>query len=913
MSGISSGVGLVSGINYASLISQLVAIDEQPQNIVQSQINETNTETQAYQGLASQLGSIQTITNDLALPQSFAAATTSSSNTGVLTATAQEGAAVGSYQFQVAQLVSTQQVISGGFSSSNSLVGAGTITIEEGNGLASNQTLLSQLNGGQGVQRGEFKITDRSGASGVVNISDAVSLDDVVNDINSASGVNVRASLSDNGIVLTDTSGGSGTLSVADLNGGTAAASLGIAGSATAGSNVLTGSNINTISDSTELANLNDGRGVQALGGSSNDFQIATADGSTINVSVAASQTVGDLLKAINTAGGGKIVASLGTDGRSIKLTDTTTGTGTFAVTALGGSKAASELGILGTGSGGVIAGSDVAASLDSVLVSSLNGGQGFTLGSLNITSGTSTLGTINLSSASSVSDVISTINNAGLGLEASLNSSGTGIQIINTTGGNVTIQDGDSNKTAEDLGIAGTINAGQTADGTNLQRQYVTNNTLLSQLNGGTGVNLGTFTISNSKGTQFAINLANGSFSTVGDVISAINSQAKGVTASINSTGNGILLTDTAGGSGKLAVIDDDGGSTAADLNIAGTATGTTINGAFQKTIAVTSTDTLATVQSKINSLGFGVTANIINDGSQSRLSLTSVNSGKAGQVIVDGGTTNLNPTTLVAAQDAAVFLGGNGSAQPLLITSSTNQITNVIKGVTVNLLGASSQPVTLSVTPDTSGVESDLTNFVQDFNALINQIGTYTQFNTNTNQGGLLLGDDTVDQIQEVLYNAINSTVSGNGQYNSLASIGITIGDNAQLSFDPNQFEQAFATDPSAVTNLFSQTTTGLGNVLSKAVTSLTDPVSGLITLQESTLNTRVQNYQSYYNELNTLVQQQQQQLETQFANLESQLATYQSQGAVLGTLSSSLSSLGSSSSSASSTPSASSSSSG
>ena len=66
-----------------------------------------------------------------------------------------------------------------------------------------------------------------------------------------------------------------------------------------------------------------------------------------------------------------------------------------------------------------------------------------------------------------------------------------------------------------------------------------------------------------------------------------------------------------------KLTVTDLNGGTAAADLNIAGTATGTTIDGAEQKTITVTATDTLASLQTKINQLGFGVTANIVNDGS--------------------------------------------------------------------------------------------------------------------------------------------------------------------------------------------------------------------------------------------------------------------------------------------------------
>jgi flagellar hook-associated protein 2 len=898
MAQISSGVGLVSGINYQSLISSLIAIDEQPQQIVQSQITNAQAQQDGYQSLTTALEGLQNIGNNLALPQSFAAATTTSSDPNTLTATAAEGAAVGTYQFQVAQLVSTQQLITNGFANTNSApVGAGALTLEEGDGQASSQTLLSQLNGGQGVDRGEFRITDRSGASAIVNISDAVTLDDVVSDINSAPNISVKATLTNNGIQLTDTSGQTkNDLLVTDLSGGTAAANLGIAGDAGPASNTITGTSINYIGADTQLGTLNDGRGVRA-NSTGADFQVNLSDGTDFQVSLGTAQTVGDVLNAINTAGNGKVKAVVGTDGQSIELQDLSGGSAsTFSVTALNGSKAAQDLGILGSSNTSALDGSAVLAGVDSVLVSSLNGGNSIPLGQIAITNRTGdTPVTVDLSSAKSVSDILNDINNAGAGVTASLNNSGTGIQLTDNTGGagNLVISDVNST-TAAALGIAGTFTtATQTVQGANLQRQFISQNTLISSLNGGTGVDLGQFNITNSVGATTSIDLTQGSINTVGDVLNAINNAHAGVTASINSTGNGILLTDTAGGNGKLTVTDTTGTS-AANLNIAGAATGKTINGAFQKTINITSTDTLSSVQSKINSLGFGVTAQIVNDGSSTnpyRLTLTSVNSGQAGQVIVDGGATNLDPTTLVQGQDAAVFYGGGGSSQPLLITSSTNQINNVVRGVTLNLTGASSTPVTLTVSSDPSDVETDLSNFVTQFNSLVGEIGTLTEFNTTTNQGSLLLGDATTQQIQEVLYNVINGSVKGAGQYSTLADIGITIdttnGTTAQLVFDSNTFSSAFAANPTAVTNLFSQTTTGFGNQISNAVTQLTDPINGLITLRDNTLTTEIQNYQSYYQELNTLVQQKQLQLETQFANLEGNLASLQSQGQVLDSL--------------------------
>jgi flagellar capping protein FliD len=205
-------------------------------------------------------------------------------------------------------------------------------------------------------------------------------------------------------------------------------------------------------------------------------------------------------------------------------------------------------------------------------------------------------------------------------------------------------------------------------------------------------------------------------------------------------------------------------------------------------------------------------------------------------------------------------------------------------------------------------------LQNFVTDFNTLVGTISNNSQFNTTTNQGGILLGDATTQQVQETMYNMINAVVQNNGTYNDLASIGISINDDgdtsgATLNFDSNTFTSAFAASPTAVQNLFSEATTGLGNVISQAMQTLTDPVSGTITLEDNTLNTQIQQYQAQITTLNAVLADKREQLQNEFNNMEETLASLQSQQAIISSLSgvkaaaSSTSSVGSSSSGSSS----------
>lgn len=896
MAQISSSTGLVSGINYGDIINQLMSLEQRPVNTLQTRIDAVNKQVLAFTDISTRLASLKLNGTSLKKASTFQNATTTSSDEDVLTATASPGAAVGSYQFQVARLVTSQQSMSKGFADAGSArVGAGTISIEMGGGEVSQENNLADLRGGAGISRGIFKITDRSGATAVIDTTAAVTLDDVIKKINTTLDISVKASTDGDKLVITDLTGKTtSNLVIQDIGGGKAAADLGIVGSVNA--NSLSGADINYLGQATGLAQINDGRGVRTNGAGA-DFTIGLADGTTVDVNVATAKSIGDVIKAINTAGGTNVRAEIDPGANGIKLTDLTTGGNDITVTAVDGSKAAADLGIETTGTGGVINGSALIAGLGTVLVSSLNGGAGYTLGTISVQSRSAGAAVdIDLSGAKTVADILSTINGAGAGVLASLNAAGNGIQITDTTGGTGNLVIGDtSGTTATDFGLIGSYDINTTAvNGKNLQRQWVSENTLLSEYNGGKGVNLGVVKITGSAGASATIDFTRGNYTRLGDIIKAINNRDLGITASINTTGDGLLLTDTAGGAGKIKV-EDSSGTTAANLSIKATATGTTIDGSQEKTITVTAQDTLTTLQTKINDLGFGVSASIINDGSSTapyRLALNARNTGRDGRIVFDSGATALGVQTLVDAQDAAVFVGGGTTAQPILITSSSNQISGIVKGVNISLNGVSEKPVTLNISRNVDNVVEQINGFAETFNNMIDQMKTYTAWDSTTNTGGILLGDSTIQQIESEVYNMLNTVNADGGRYRILADVGITLGDGAKVQFDEEKFRAAYANDPEAVESLFTSSntvtkdgvstavTSGLGYKIETVIARLIDPSTGVISQENKTLDQRTTQFQSRIKQLNGLIEQKRIRLSTQFANLESVLAGLQNQ---------------------------------
>ncbi|MFQ6049256.1 MAG: flagellar filament capping protein FliD, partial [Phycisphaerae bacterium] len=313
MGTISSGVGLLSGLPIRDIVDQLMAIESAPLNQLQQRRDAVAAMRTAFLELSARLLGLKSAATRLDDRDFFRQAKASSSDENVIVATAAPGATPGTYSFQVLSLVSTHQLVSSGFADvDRSPVGAGTLSFEIGYGSLSPSTPLDLLNGQRGVRRGLIRITDRSGASVDVDLTAALTVDDVLAAINSQTAVSVLASVEDDRIVLTDTTGQTlANLSVEDLAGGHAAADLGIAG-AVAG-DVLIGQDVSNLADGTQLDLLNDGNGVRR-DGSLDDFRVTLRDGRLIDVSLSDRLRFETALAALNGGSGVRL-------GR-IRLTD---------------------------------------------------------------------------------------------------------------------------------------------------------------------------------------------------------------------------------------------------------------------------------------------------------------------------------------------------------------------------------------------------------------------------------------------------------------------------------------------------------------------------------------------------------------------------------------------------------------
>lgn len=909
MGTITSGVGLISGINTGQLIDSLIAIEARPQTLVKNRNTELTAQQVAFQDISAKLLAFKLTADSLAKATTFNANTTTSSDPSVVTATSAASASPGVYNFTVSRLVSSQQVITRGFTDTDSTaVGAGSLSFEFGDSHLDADTSLTRLNGGAGVNRGRIRITDRSGASTVVDLSKALTIGDVLDSINSASGINVTASVDGDGLKLTDNTGQVASV-LAVSNVGTTATATGLGLTQASVGATISGRTINTVGASTLLSDLNDGNGVR-LAAAGDDLTINRRDGTSFNVNLSGSTKLSDVISKINAASGGNVTASINSQGNGLQLVDATVGGTAFSVAAVGASNAAADLGILGSAAGGgaQIDGSRLIAGLNTRLLKNLHGGTGVSLGTIRITNRSGSPATdVDLSGATSVADVISRINAAGAGVTASVNNAGNGISLADTTGStaaNLQVADV-SGTAAASLGLTANV-ASSTVNSGNLQFRYISEATKLQTLNGGGGVARGTFNITDSRGVSVDVDLTSTAINSVQDVLDNINSRGLGIHARINDHGDGILIEDTAAG-GSAIKITEKGSSTAADLGLLGSATaaGQALDGSFEKSITLTGSETLSDLVTTINAAGLKVKASVINDGSASspfRLALQGTEGGKAGAFVFDDGGLDFQGNTLAKAQDAVVFYGSTDPAKAVAITSTTNTLTSLIPSATVTLVSASDSPVSVNISRDDAALSTTLKQFTTSFNSVISTLDKYDTYNADTQKAGVLLGDATVSTIRSSLYRLVNNRNNEvQTQFHSFAEIGIKVSSKSTISLDDTKLSAAIAKDRDALVNLFTYKTTatdsdnvttttagGIGVRMSELLTNLTDSTKGTLQTQLDAISKQIDLNTKTIAQYDVSLAAKKLILQTKFNAMETALAQLQSQGNALAGLS-------------------------
>ncbi|TQF43589.1 flagellar hook protein FliD [Bradyrhizobium sp. UNPF46] len=174
-----------------------------------------------------------------------------------------------------------------------------------------------------------------------------------------------------------------------------------------------------------------------------------------------------------------------------------------------------------------------------------------------------------------------------------------------------------------------------------------------------------------------------------------------------------------------------------------------------------------------------------------------------------------------LQEAQAAEFTLDG------IAMTRDTNDISDVLSGVTFSLLQSTPDGTTLniSIETDTSQIQSTLETFVTNYNAFRDEVIAQQATSTDgtADSSAVLFGDGTMRNIMDALQNALNSTVGGL----TMADLGLSFNESNELELDTSTLSDILSTNLSGVTKLLSAQTTTSSSQLS-VVNTGTSPQS-------------------------------------------------------------------------------------
>lgn len=907
MGTISTGVGLASGLAIGEIVDALINAQQGPIFRLTQRAQQFAASDSGLKVLSANLLTLTGSISSLGKDETFDKLSVANSNSSAISVVPFDDTPLGTYEFEAIRKSSVQQLHSKGFANSDlQTLGEGVITIASG-GKLEDPTALDVLNAGAGIRRGSFRITDGSGATAQIDITDAVTVDDVLELINNNTSISVEARVEGDGLVIEDKTGQSvKPLSVEEISGGNAAEDLGIL--KTASGKTLTGNAVHTFADDFTLDLINDGNGVRLIDGAA-DIRISLTDDPTteLDIELDGTVTLKDVATAINdhVDNNGKVLAEV-INGQFV-LTDQTGGggAGVFQVADINDANVVQQLGLGVGATGNTISGERIIAGLDSVLLRNLRGGQGIDqLGSISLTDRSGKTATLDLSGATSLNDVLTAINGAedngvSLNLTASLDAQGTGIRIIDTTSapaGNLVIADVGPSTLGAQLGIAV-----DTAEGTletgSLNQRYVSENTSIKgYAPGGSNPQKSAFQIVDSAGNSATISITS-SVENIGDVLQRINAATDiNVVAQLNETGDGFEIIDLAGGTGDLAVSDLGGGKAAEGFRLLGDV-GTDGNGnqrvvsRLTTEVQVTAEDTLETIVTKINAADSGLTAAVINDGSSlnpNRLVLNSDRAGLEGALIVDTQGIDLGLSTFSEGADAVLRIGGD-PATAFISTSSTNRFTTGINAA-ITIKKVSEEPITITVSRDQKAVGGAVKDFVNSYNRIIDAAAGLTKFDSETGERGVLQGQGIVLRILTRLDRMVTQKKGDpNNDYRSLVDLGITLTAGGKLRADEETLQAALDENPNLVRDFFTTEETGFSARFEETIDAMTDPFTGSITLQTNALGDSLKSLDARIGQLRDILDKKRERLVLQFARMETVISELNSQQSAIGRLSS------------------------
>jgi flagellar hook-associated protein 2 len=307
---------------------------------------------------------------------------------------------------------------------------------------------------------------------------------------------------------------------------------------------------------------------------------------------------------------------------------------------------------------------------------------------------------------------------------------------------------------------------------------------------------------------------------------------------------------------------------------------------------------DTPQDIVNAINASKVGVTAQLVNTGDGSATPYQIMLSGPVG---LTGAFTINTQYGAGTGTPGLVFPGGhlaNQVASDALVkvngisyTRSSNSLTDVVPGLTLNLKAVTNSPATVDLTRDNSLLKDKFTALVTAYNDADNILKEVSDPKSSLDTyGATLVGDSTVRSLRQQLRAMVSGLSSTPGDnIKSLSQMGISIDQKGVMSLDDAKLDTVLSNNYADVVKSFTGGYNNLGtySTLSAgyagdAVKKITNIIGtkGALTTNTATANSQNTKYKSDLEKLNTRMDSLLARYTKQFGVMESLVGQVNSQ---------------------------------
>lgn len=292
---------------------------------------------------------------------------------------------------------------------------------------------------------------------------------------------------------------------------------------------------------------------------------------------------------------------------------------------------------------------------------------------------------------------------------------------------------------------------------------------------------------------------------------------------------------------------------------------------------------DTPGGIVAAINSANLGIKAQLINTGESSN----------PFKIMVTGATGAANDFTLTSASDLTgipvsfdtslqTATNADVTVDGMHLTPSTNELTDLIPGVTINLYAPTNGPASIDLTRNTSDVKTKVAALVKAYNDANTMFNTVSDpKSTVATYGATLPNNSVVDslrtQLREIIF---KESTTPSGKVKGLRDLGVSIDKSGVMTLDNAKLDTALSGDFEDTVTMLTGNSEGLSayssapsGAIGTAYKSITAMLSstGTISTQSTNQTKRISEYKDELTKLEARMTQLMTRYNQQFGAME------------------------------------------